>query len=142
MPVESKHWCAGRPGIWTLTAGERCPNCQSEAPGNDLGAPSSAPVDSGATDTVKGPQKYPGRVAVSRQDLGLAAEDPVHSPQHYRQFPIEVIEITERLGFCLGNVIKYTLRCDYKGKPLEDLKKARWYLDREIARREAETDSA
>lgn len=34
------------------------------------------------------------------------------------------------LGFHLGNVIKYVLRSKYKGKELEDLKKARWYLDR------------
>lgn len=63
--------------------------------------------------------------------------DPVNHPPHYRWLPVEVIEITERLNFCLGNVIKYVLRADHKGKPVEDLKKARWYLDREIARREA-----
>lgn len=47
---------------------------------------------------------------------------------------IKVIEAWE-LGFCLGNTVKYIARADHKGNPLEDLKKARWYLDREIARR-------
>ena len=65
--------------------------------------------------------------------------DAVNSPQHYQHLPgIEVIDITEHLGFCMGNVVKYVLRADHKGKPLEDLRKAAWYLDREIARREAE----
>lgn len=64
--------------------------------------------------------------------------DPVNSPDHYRWLPIETIEITEHFSFTLGNVLKYVMRADHKGKPLEDLKKARWYLDREIARREAE----
>lgn len=70
---------------------------------------------------------------------GYGAGDPVNSPAHYRWLPngVEVIDITETLGFCLGNVVKYTLRADHKGKPLEDLRKARWYLDREIANRES-----
>tara|TARA_R110000744_G_C19362488_1_gene561552 strand:+ start:359 stop:514 length:156 start_codon:yes stop_codon:yes gene_type:complete len=46
---------------------------------------------------------------------------------------IEIIEAFE-LGFCLGNVIKYVLRAGKKDDALEDLKKARWYLDREIGR--------
>ena len=70
----------------------------------------------------------------------LSEPDPVNSPSHYTWGPVEVIEITERLGFCLGNVIKYVLRADHKGKPVEDLKKARWYLDREISRREWEVE--
>ena len=61
--------------------------------------------------------------------------ETVYHPPHYTQYPIEVIEITERLNFCLGNVVKYVLRCDMKGG-LEDLKKAKWYLEREIKRRE------
>jgi hypothetical protein len=62
--------------------------------------------------------------------------DPVNPP-HYRSHPsgIEVIQITEHMNFCLGNVIKYTLRAGLKTQdPIEDLRKARWYLDREIAR--------
>jgi len=48
---------------------------------------------------------------------------------------VECIQITEHMNFCLGNVIKYIWRCEEKGG-VEDLKKARFYLDREIARRE------
>ena len=62
--------------------------------------------------------------------------DPIE-PDHYKQHPsgVEQIQISEHMNFCLGNVIKYVFRCDHKGG-IEDLKKARWYLDREIQRRE------
>lgn len=64
--------------------------------------------------------------------------DPVNHPAHYKSHPsgIEVIEITEHMNFTLGNVVKYVLRSEHKGNQLEDLKKARWYLDREISRLE------
>ena len=64
--------------------------------------------------------------------------DSVDHPPHYTAHPsgVECIQITEHMGFCLGNAMKYIWRADAKGSPLEDLKKARWYLDREIARRE------
>jgi hypothetical protein len=61
------------------------------------------------------------------------------NPEHYRAHPsgVECIQVTEHLGFLIGNVIKYLWRADHKGDALGDLRKARWYLDREIARREA-----
>ncbi len=64
--------------------------------------------------------------------------DNVNKPKHYNNHPsgVEVIRITEHMNFCLGNVIKYVLRADHKNDAIEDLKKARWYLDREISRRE------
>jgi hypothetical protein len=60
--------------------------------------------------------------------------DPVNHPTHYTSGPIEVIDLIEgfNLGFHLGNVVKYVLRSPLKGAELEDLKKARWYLDRHI----------
>lgn len=63
--------------------------------------------------------------------------DAVNHPPHYNEHPsgVECITITEHMGFCLGNVMKYVWRADLKGG-IEDLKKARWYLDREIAKRE------
>lgn len=63
--------------------------------------------------------------------------DNVNSPKHYKSHPsgIEVIRITEHMNFCLGNVIKYVMRADHKHDAIEDLQKARWYLDREISRR-------
>lgn len=62
--------------------------------------------------------------------------DPVNHPDHYRWLPVEAIEITELFGFRLGNTLKYILRADHKGQPLQDLKKALWYLEREISARE------
>jgi len=65
--------------------------------------------------------------------------DPVNRPSHYTWLNgLEAIDVCEQLPFTLGNVVKYVLRADHKGRALEDLKKARWYLEREIARREAD----
>ena len=63
--------------------------------------------------------------------------DPVN-PDHYRSHPsgIECIQITEHMNFCLGNAFKYIWRAGLKGDAIEDLKKARFYIDREIARLE------
>jgi Protein of unknwon function (DUF3310) len=66
--------------------------------------------------------------------------DSVNSPDHYNRFGVEVIQITEHLNFCRGNIVKYVARAEFKGNELEDLKKARWYLDREIARLENDTE--
>lgn len=62
--------------------------------------------------------------------------DNVNHPAHYTAHPsgVECIEITEHMNFCLGNAVKYIWRASLKGKELEDLKKARWYIDREISR--------
>ena len=66
--------------------------------------------------------------------------DPVNHPQHYTSTPfgIEVIEIVEHYNFCTGNALKYIFRAGLKNgsDEIEDLEKARWYLDREIKRRE------
>ncbi|ARQ95495.1 hypothetical protein I5G81_gp56 [Mycobacterium phage Shandong1] len=80
-------------------------------------------------------------------DDDQAAEvDMVNQPSHYNQGPpckgcgrpIECLDITEHMNFCLGNTVKYVWRCDLKHDAIEDLRKARVYLDREIARREAQ----
>jgi len=60
----------------------------------------------------------------------------VNHPVHYNTIPVECITVTEHFNFNLGNVIKYVWRCDHKENPIEDLKKAQWYLEREIKRRE------
>ena len=61
-------------------------------------------------------------------------------PSHYggADNPYEAIKVIEawKLGFNLGNSVKYISRHEHKGTALEDLKKARWYLDREIQRLE------
>jgi len=66
--------------------------------------------------------------------------DPVNHPKHYTEHPsgVECIEITEHMGFNLGNAIKYIWRADLKGQSIQDLEKARWYLDREITKRKEE----
>ena len=62
--------------------------------------------------------------------------DPVNHPQHYTEHPsgIECIQITEHMNFNLGNAVKYIWRADLKGDAVEDLKKAAWYINREIER--------
>ena len=63
--------------------------------------------------------------------------DRVNHPPHYTQHPsgVECIQITEHMGFNLGNVIKYVWRADLKGDAIEDLRKAAFYIDREIEKR-------
>jgi hypothetical protein len=63
-----------------------------------------------------------------------AKDDPVHHPAHYHPGVYECINVIEAwgLGFHLGNAIKYIARAGRKGDRLEDLKKAAWYLNREI----------
>lgn len=63
--------------------------------------------------------------------------DSVNHPRHYTANPsgVECIAVVEHMGFCLGNAIKYIWRADEKGSDIEDLRKAAWYIEREIARR-------
>jgi hypothetical protein len=62
-------------------------------------------------------------------------KEKVNHPDHYNQGKIEVIDAIEDwdLNFCEGNVIKYVARHRHKNEPLEDLKKAKWYLERLIS---------
>jgi hypothetical protein len=70
----------------------------------------------------------PERMTVS------ATPDLVNQPPHYTAGGIETIDFIEakKLNYNLGNVIKYLTRADHKGNKLEDLRKAQWYLTREI----------
>jgi hypothetical protein len=65
--------------------------------------------------------------------------DPVNHPEHYKTGGIETIDFIEAksLGYNLGNVVKYITRADHKGNKLQDLQKAAWYLNREIANAQA-----
>ena len=60
--------------------------------------------------------------------------DAVNHPPHYKVGGIETIDFIEAksLSYNLGNVVKYITRADHKGNTLEDLKKAQWYLNREV----------
>jgi len=70
--------------------------------------------------------------------------DPINHPPHYERFPdIDCIDVCEKFNLCLGSVIQYIWRAGVKDKTteIEDLKKAAWYLNREIERLEKEKDS-
>jgi hypothetical protein len=76
-----------------------------------------------------------------------AKADPVNSPAHYNQGGIEAIEGIEAsmvpeayAGYLKGNIMKYLWRYEKKEKPVQDLKKARWYLDRLISALEGQKD--
>ena len=88
-------------------------------------------------------QAKPLQVDWSRMDIiGQNGNDGLHydaveHPKHYTSHPsgIECIQITEHMGFNLGNALKYVWRCDLKKDAIEDLKKAIWYIERELAKR-------
>lgn len=68
----------------------------------------------------------------------MPKNDQVNHPSHYTKHPsgVECIQITEHMNFCRGNAIKYIWRAGEKGSEIEDLKKAAWYIQREIKRLE------
>lgn len=68
--------------------------------------------------------------------------DPIQHPVHYTFSAIEPIDAIEawQLGFHLGCVLKYLCRAGRKGSRLEDLRKAQWYLNREISRLEQRSE--
>jgi len=78
--------------------------------------------------------------------MSAQQDDPVNHPRHYTSHPsgVECITIVEHMTFCAGNAMKYLWRAGLKGndaadaraKHVEDLKKAAWYIAREIERLE------
>jgi hypothetical protein len=75
--------------------------------------------------------------------------DNVNHPKHYTSSParcsecgakIEAIQICEHQNFCIGNAQKYLWRSGLKGDAIEDLRKAIWYIEREIKRRGNESN--
>lgn len=77
------------------------------------------------------------KVLANRMGLNMS-NDTVNHPKHYNSHPsgVECIEITRHMGFNLGNAFKYIWRADLKGSDIEDLKKAKWYIEDEIRKRE------
>ena len=67
-------------------------------------------------------------------------KEMVDHPTHYNQGNVEIIDAIEDWGlnFCEGNVVKYVARHRHKNEPLEDLNKAKWYLERLITKLENE----
>ena len=70
--------------------------------------------------------------------------DAVNHPSHYTSHPsgVECIQITEHMNFCIGNAVKYLWRVGLKGDAVEDLLKARWYIEKEIQRIKAAASPA
>jgi len=77
----------------------------------------------------------PNRLAEIQIEMLEPAADPVNHPAHYKAGGIETIDFIEakKLGYNLGNVVKYITRADLKGNRKQDLEKALWYLKREIS---------
>jgi len=79
-------------------------------------------------------QVYPENIV---KIINEKTPDNVNHPDHYTQGDIETIEVIEYLtrglegidAVCIGNVIKYVMRCNYKNG-WEDIEKAKWYLDK------------
>ena len=83
--------------------------------------------------------------------MSKTSPDNVNSPSHYNSGAIECIDAIESATghnfkyYLQGNIMKYLWRFDYKGKPVEDLRKARWYLDaliKDVEAEQLETDVA
>ena len=80
-----------------------------------------------------------GKVIADKSPNRIISQcDDINHPSHYTQGDIEVIDYIEdkKLGYRLGNVVKYVSRAGHKDDAIKDLKKARWCLNREIAKRE------
>jgi hypothetical protein len=90
--------------------------------------------------------KKPSKIMMSVTEMNTALDalgiskkpDLVNNPPHYKVGGIDTLDFIEAkdLNFRLANVIKYVVRAEKKGNPLEDLKKAQFYLNREITVRE------
>ena len=90
--------------------------------------------DSEGLNTEEVAASYVRQLAALEGLEGIARREAVNHPPHYNQGTIEVIDAIEDWGldFNAGNVVKYVSRHQHKAEPIEDLKKARWYLDRLI----------
>lgn len=86
------------------------------------------------------PAKVLTTIFTNTEDEDIVSIDNVNHPSHYGGVnnPHEAIKVIDawNLGFCLGNTLKYIARAGKKNNDLEDLKKARWYLNHEIEKLE------
>jgi len=87
-----------------------------------------------ATPSVDVPTEVANQIR--KEIIQIHHTDMVNNPPHYTKGGMETIDFIEakELGYNLGNVVKYITRADHKGDKHEDLCKARWYLNREIAK--------
>lgn len=74
----------------------------------------------------------------------IVGPDMVNAPPHYMQGGIETIDVIEAwdLDFHLGNALKYIARSKFKGRYVEDLKKASWYIERALYKSQFGSDAA
>lgn len=93
-------------------------------------------------DHTKNLQQY---MAAMSSESEAATEDLVNHPKHYKMYKgLEVIDLTEQMNFNRGNAVKYICRAGYKGDAsaeVEDLRKAAWYINREIERIDGRPES-
>ena len=96
----------------------------------------TAPTQAQETQNLSGVIQGATGAQYTFMDTSPKATDMVNSPNHYKVGGIETIDFIEakNLGYHLGNAIKYISRADHKGERIQDLEKAKWYLDREIKR--------
>lgn len=108
------------------------------APADGLRPSSSDACNAGLQACAAGCPMFDSRRWMNPAPTVRLDQSSVDHPPHYQANGVEAMDVIEAfgLGFCLGNVVKYVLRSERKGAPLVDLKKALWYLDREIQRRE------
>ena len=85
------------------------------------------------------PEEWDTVTALNNLSIRKKKPDPVEQPDHYNKGAVEAIEAikasmpkNEFNGYLKGNALKYLWRYDYKGKPVEDLRKCRWYIERLI----------
>lgn len=123
----------GRPSV-------NCPSCRAELTTTPKNWPKKNTETKERSKTME--ETTVKEITIKQADikeLPVTADKPqvhdaVNHPSHYTRGKIEVIDFIEdqQLPYHLGNVVKYVARAGYKGDKLEDLKKARWYLDRYI----------
>lgn len=77
------------------------------------------------------------------KEMKYEQPEAVNHPAHYcnHKSGIECIQVVEWMGYNLGNAIKYIWRCDLKNDAIEDLRKAEWYIRREIEKRENKNET-
>lgn len=100
-----------------------------------MGSTSSS-VDSTPGKRRSQPRKKLETLTASIATSAASNHDPVNHPSHYTSHPsgVECIDVVEWMNFNRGNAMKYIWRAGEKGDEIEDLRKAAWYLNREIER--------